>query len=79
MGHIVSAIYMHAVAICILAFSIGANARSDAGLIAMVAGLIFFGMGICYMFTTTKPVRLQDIDPDYNPILRKEEGEEEIK
>ena len=81
---IAGAVFMCAFAICVLTFTIGEfviihryGAMSFGMLIAMPAGVLFFGLGIFYLFT--KPVRLQDIDPDYNPILRKEEGEEEIK
>ena len=80
---IAGAIFMCAFAICVLTYTIGEfimayrYGLSLGMLIAMPAGILFFGLGIFYLFT--KPVRLKEIDPNYNPILRKEEGEEEIK
>ena len=77
---IAGASFIIASSICLLAFTIGELVlaqrfgRISIGLVVAVpTGLLFLGFGLFYLFT--KPVKLQEIDPNYNPILREEEGE----
>ena len=77
---IVGVSFIIASSICLLAFTIGElvlaqrfGAVSIGLLIAIPTGLLFFGLGLFYLFS--KPVKLQEIDPNYNPILREDGGE----